>query len=59
MAAPASGDRHHPHPTLTRSQWLFALGEIQRSIPIYQELGDSMSLQLGRDAIVEVTAQLG
>ncbi len=44
--------------TLTRGQWRFVVAESERSTPIYEELGDTESVELGREAVKTVTEQL-
>ena len=39
---------------LTAAEWMFAAGEARRGIPIYEELGDDESAQLGRDALAVI-----
>jgi hypothetical protein len=41
---------------LTRAQWLFAADEVRKSIPVYEELDDEESAQLGRDALTVIEA---
>lgn len=43
---------------LTRAQWLLAVSHLQRSQPIYQELGGHESVELGRTALAILTDQL-
>lgn len=44
---------------LRRDQWQLALDALALDDPVYEQLGDEESLQLGRDAHVTVTGQLG
>ena len=42
--------------TLTREQWDFALAEVEDSTPIYERIGDAVSVQFGRDVIAVLRA---
>jgi len=39
---------------LTVAEWRFAADEARSSVPIYEELGDEVSAQLGRDALTVI-----
>jgi hypothetical protein len=39
---------------LTLAELTFAADEARRSVPIYEDLGDEVSAQLGRDALAVV-----
>ncbi|BEL06326.1 hypothetical protein Q0Z83_045170 [Actinoplanes sichuanensis] len=39
---------------LTVAEWTFAADEARHGIPIYEELGDDESAQLGRDALAVI-----
>jgi hypothetical protein len=39
---------------LTQAEWTFAADDARDSIPIYEELGDEVSAQLGRDALAVI-----
>jgi len=39
---------------LTVAEWRFAVDDARNSVPIYEELGDEMSAQLGRDALAVI-----
>lgn len=39
---------------LDQADWTFAADKARRSIPIYEELGDEVSAQLGREALAVI-----
>ena len=41
---------------LTYAQWTFAADEARSNIPVYEELGDEVSAQLGRDALAVIVS---
>lgn len=45
--------------SLAREQWIFAVDEARESLPVYEEIGDDESADLGRQAIVVITNALG
>jgi hypothetical protein len=43
---------------LTRAEWMFVAEEARSDIPVYEELGDEVSAQLGRDALAVIESAL-